>query len=140
MWWMKRVCPLAVSVTYLSPTPLNVSPPRFLSFSRCGYLQYTPYCMPPQLCVCTSTLRKSQPQLSRSCFATANEASQRKPQSSTTFVYLQKEKKNTCTEIQAAHFFLFIRRRSKELGRPEKPVELEADMPFSSRPAPPRLH
>lgn len=34
-WWMKRVCPLAVPVAYLSPTPLNVSPPLvfFLSFT-----------------------------------------------------------------------------------------------------------
>lgn len=57
-WWMKRVCPLAVPVAYLSPTPLNVSPPLVFFLSLRGYLRYTPYCIPSQLYVCTSTLRK----------------------------------------------------------------------------------
>lgn len=56
--WMKRVCPLAVSAAYPSPTPLYLSLSLVCFLPRCGYLQHTTECIAPRLYEYTTTLRK----------------------------------------------------------------------------------
>lgn len=56
--WMKRVCPLAVSAAYPSPTPLYPSLSLVCFLPRCGYLQHTTECIPPQLYEYTTTPRE----------------------------------------------------------------------------------
>lgn len=56
--WMKRVCPLAVSAAYPSPTPLYLSLSLVCFLPRCGYLQHTTECIPPRLYEYTTTPRE----------------------------------------------------------------------------------
>lgn len=82
-WWMKKSLPISglcrLSLS-LSPTPLNVSPLLLFFFlSLRGYLQYTlSLYQVAALRLVLPLWGKSQPQLSRPCFTTANEASKKK--------------------------------------------------------------
>lgn len=146
-WWRKKSLPISglcrLSLS-LSPTPLNVSPLLLFFFlSLRGYLQYTlSLYQVAALRLVLPLWGKSQPQLSRPCFTTANEASKKKKTNKVVKYFClppppKKKKPHACTEIQAA-LVLFL--SSAVLSGKvllKKPGELESDMMFSSRPAPP---
>lgn len=144
----RRVCPLAVSVAYLSlslsHSPERLSPPLvFLPFSPWLPAVHTFAVSSRRSTSGTSTLRKISTAAVTPVLHNRQRSFQKEKNKQSRKILLftspskKKKKPHACTEIQAA-LVLFL--SSAVLSGKvllKKPGELESDMMFSSRPAPP---